>query len=56
MGDARALVHCDLGGDGKLALQRADDQEAHVSISFLVFLSEPGEERVANSRSPFAIR
>ena len=29
VGDARALVHGELGGGGELALQRADDQESH---------------------------
>ena len=34
VGDVGALVHRDLGRDGELALQRSDDQEAHVLKSF----------------------
>jgi hypothetical protein len=34
VGDHRALVHCDLGRDGELAVQRSDDQEPHDLVPF----------------------
>ncbi len=36
VGDARALLHRELGRGGKLALEAADDQEAHGSVPFLI--------------------
>ena len=47
VGDAGALVHRDLGRGGELALEGADDQEAHGQVPFLG--ESNGEWRIANS-------
>ena len=46
MGDHRALVHRELGRGGELAVERADDQEAHI---FIPSSLRPRESRMASS-------
>jgi hypothetical protein len=47
MGDGRALFHGEFGGKRELAVESADDQEAHRFKSFFVFSCRG--ERMANS-------
>jgi hypothetical protein len=46
MGDGRAFFHGELGGERELAVESADDQEAHVSDS--LFLVTGRAKRVGN--------
>ena len=46
MGDGRALFHGELGGERELAVEGADDQEAHVLSSLSLVTS--GVWRIAN--------
>src|SRR4051794_9983270 len=52
MGDGRALVHGELGGERELAAQRSDDQEAHgLSPSFFPRPAKRGEGAERAERS-----
>src|SRR5438067_6046791 len=52
MGDGRALVHGELGGERKLAAQRSDDQQAHGrGPSFFPRPAERGEGAERAKRS-----